>query len=124
MVDAGVLLDNSDLHGKTLVFYAAQKRDVDLLSYLYENQFLYSPISSGQDPMHVAINIHKNGGNMQIIEATIDMLMKFQPHIDTFHLSRMALMKSYYPEAYSRIVEKHQSLKVEETTELPPVYLY
>lgn len=124
MVEAGALLDNSDLHGKTLVFYAAQKRDVDLLSYLYENQFLYSPNSSGQDPMHVAINVRKNGADLQIIEATIDMLMKFQPHIDTFHLSRMALMKSYYPVAYSRIVQKHQSLKVEETTELPPVYLY
>lgn len=126
MLALGVSVYDLDTFNKSLVYYAALKKDSDLINYLFENNFQYSGDSLGQDPLHIALNIGKNQASLSHVESTVDALMQFEPEIDRFHKSRMRLMQLYYPDSYERIATRHPSLRVDEDelAELPPTYLY
>ena len=120
--DAGLNIYNKDGFGKTLVYYAAHARDIELLDWLYENNFTYGDADNGQDPLHTALNITRKAGDLDGFEDTIDRVMQFNPAVDNHHLSRMALIKIYYPETYSRLTAKYSELEVTEgSVALPPV---
>lgn len=124
MLLLGVSLYDLDTYGKSLVYYAALERNVELISYLFDNNFQYTGSDLGQDPLHIALNVGKNNRSLESVENTVDALMRFQPSIDRFHKSRMKLIQIYYPDSYERIASRHPSLRINENESiiLPPTY--
>lgn len=124
MLLLGVSLYALDTYEKSLVYYAALKRNVELIDYLFDNNFQYTGSDLGQDPLHIALNVSKNNRSLESVENTVDALMRFQPNIDRFHKSRMKLIQLYYPDSYERIASRHPSLRINENEAiaLPPTY--
>jgi len=122
MLDAGAPINYGDRFGKTLVFYAALNRDIELLYYLLDKRVMFHTDALGQDPLHITLNINRNVADLRKLEDTIDSLMQFQPNIDVYHLRRMKLINTYYPATYERIIEKHPELSINEDISLPAVY--
>ena len=122
MLDAGAPINYGDRFGKTLVFYAALNRDIELLDYLLDKGVMFHSDALGQDPLHVTLNINRNVADLRKLEDALDSLMQFQSSIDVYHLRRMKLINTYYPATYERIIEKHPKLRVNEDIGLPAVY--
>lgn len=120
---AGAPIFDADSMGKTLVYYAGMLRDVSLLRYLRDESFPFNEDTFGQDPLHLALNIDKEGANLDATAESVNILMDYQPKIDKAHLSRMALIKHFYPDLYDNIIVSHPSLIVDDTTPLPVVRL-
>ena len=49
----------------------------------------------------------------------VDLLMRYQPKIDQFHLRRMGLIKLKYPDVYQQIISAYPQLKVVDDNALP-----
>jgi hypothetical protein len=119
LAQANVNLHSSDSLGKTLLFYAVKKWDIKLLHYMSEQQIPFSLSDTGQDPLHIILDsAHYLFTNNKVIDI-VDILMKYHPKIDQFHLSRMALLKLKYPLLYLQLIESYPQLKVKPETGLP-----
>ncbi|NRA72509.1 MAG: hypothetical protein HRU24_15960 [Gammaproteobacteria bacterium] len=120
LAQSGAELDGVDSRGKTLMFYGVAKGDLNLLHYLAEERLPFSLISSrGQDPLHLALNTSRYQFSSAKLIAIVNILMSYHPTIDSFHLSRMALIQLKYPKLYQQIIDIHPSLSIISTTKLP-----
>ncbi len=118
---------NADLHGmdsrgKTLLFYAVKKSDIEMLNYMLEQQFPFSLDDKGQDPLHVALNSDHYRFSPDKVIHIVDILMSYHPKIDQFHLRRMALLKLKYSRLYLQLIDKHPQLRVRPETSLPTTF--
>lgn len=111
-----------DSSGKTLVYYATQKNKLSLLQYLQEEGYPFAMSHRGQDPLHAALNIRGLAFNPEQLSDIVDILMRYSPEINQYHLSRMAVVKLFYPELYDSLVERYPALSVSPQTPLQSVY--
>lgn len=115
----GANLTTLDEYGKTLVYYAAKKRDLPLINYMREENFPYKLSNIGEDPLHAVLkedSQYSRTNPLYIYDAVV-ALMEFQPEIDKFHLSRLALLKYTAPYNYLKIIQQYP--KLEPTDDLP-----
>lgn len=125
LYESGANLMSVDEYGKTLLYYAAIKRDIALIKYMSEESFPYQLSELGEDPLHVVLRRHTSlsADNPFYIYDTVDALMAFNPNIDAHHLSRMALLKYTAPYNYLKIVEQYPMLEPTDDTPLPSIRL-
>lgn len=116
---AGANLHDKDSRGKTLLFYAVKKANIELLNYMLENKYPFSLSQNGEDPLHVILNTLHYQFSLNKVAAMVDVLMQYQPEIDQFHLNRMAVLKLKYPRLYQQLSEKHPQLAVSDDRDLP-----
>ena len=76
-------------------------------------------LSKGLDPLHVALSIEPWQFKPEDAAEKVDLLMRYQPKIDEFHLRRMGLIKLKYPDVYQHIISAHTQLKVVDDNALP-----
>lgn len=119
--NAGANIRSADSRQKTLLFYAVQRADTDLVTFLEQQGYPFSFDELGQDPLHAALAPDNYRLSIEIVEELVPILMQFRPQIDEFHLSRMALIKLKYPQTYQRLVSRYAELEVPPDTELPKV---
>jgi hypothetical protein len=110
---------STDEFGKTLLFYATEKKTTNLLEYLYEHDYPFHQATWGEDPLHKTLKQANSERFIHKALAKIDVLMRYEPKIDKFHLQYMALLKLKYIDTYNQIVKKHPKLTVNEDTVLP-----
>lgn len=111
---AGADLYSADDRDKSLLFYAAGKNDLELLEYMEEQGYPYSFDELGQDPLFLALRRSSSG-------ELISLLMRYNPEINDFHRSRMAVIQLKYPELYEELASSYPELQVRRDTELPRV---
>jgi hypothetical protein len=124
--ESGANLLESDNLGKTLLYYAAKKADLKLIEYMYEENFPFKQNKIGEDPLHLILKevaSSVSGKNSLHIYNLVNVLMKFSPQIDEFHLSRMALLQIVEPENYQKIITKFPELEPKPDSPLPAVRL-
>ena len=76
-------------------------------------------LSKGLDPLHVALSIEPWQFKPEDAAEKVDLLMRYQPKIDEFHLRRMGLIKLKFPDVYQQIISTHTQLKVVDDNALP-----
>ncbi|MBV2128083.1 ankyrin repeat domain-containing protein [Arsukibacterium indicum] len=118
---AGANLRGMDSRNKTLMHYAAEQSDVSLVSFLRSQGYPFSLDDQGQDPLHIVLRSDQLKLSKQKIESLVDVVMDYQPDIDAFHHSRMALIKLKYPQLYQSLIIRHPVLAVTAETPLPQV---
>ncbi len=118
---AGANLRGMDSRHKTLMHYAAEQSDVNLMSFLKTQGYPFSLDDQGQDPLHIVLRADQPRLSMQSIETLVDIVMDYQPDIDVFHHSRMALIKLKYPQLYQSLTSRHAELAITGETPLPQV---
>ncbi|MGI2113694.1 hypothetical protein ACRN9G_08830 [Shewanella frigidimarina] len=118
-------LHGHDYRGKTLLFYAVVKGNVDIIKRLVDDKFPFiindtdPQLSKGLDPLHVALSIEPWQFKPEKAVEKVDLLMRYQPKIDEFHLRRMGLIKVKYPDVYQQIISAYPQLKVVDDNALP-----
>jgi ankyrin repeat protein len=118
-------LHGHDYRGKTLLFYAVVKGNVDIIKRLVDDKFPFiikdidPQLSKGLDPLHVALSIEPWQFKPEDAAEKVDLLMRYQPKIDEFHLRRMGLIKLKFPDVYQQIISTHTQLKVVDDNALP-----
>ena len=118
-------LHGHDYRGKTLLFYAVVKGNVNIIKRLVDDKFPFiindiaPQLSKGLDPLHVALSIEPWQFKPEDAAEKVDLLMRYQPKIDEFHLRRMGLIKLKYPDVYQQIISAHTQLKVVDDNALP-----
>lgn len=117
----GVDLRGTDSSGKTLLYHVVQRGDLNLVSYLQSQGYPFSIDDLGADPLHVALRPSRLRLSIDGVEEMVDILMEYNPSVDDFHRSRMAVLQLLYPESYESIVARHPQLAVNEDTKLPRV---
>lgn len=118
---AGADLRGADKRQKTLLFYAVKSADLELVTFLEKQGYPFSRDHKGQDPLHLALNIRPSPLSVQKAEKLIPILMRYNPVIDNFHLSRMAVIKLRYPQLYQGLISSYPELTIQADTELPQV---
>jgi len=123
LYESGANLTLIDEYGKTLVYYAAKNRDLALLKYMREENFPYQLSNSGEDPLHSVLkeNPQLSRANPFYIYDAVVALMEFNPEIDEFHLSRMALLKYKAPYNYFKIIQQYPKLEPKAEAPLPSI---
>ncbi|MGX5915026.1 hypothetical protein ACR0ST_09870 [Aliidiomarina sp. Khilg15.8] len=111
---AGADLYSADKRDKSLLFYAVGKNDLELLKYMEKQGYPYSFDELGQDPLFLALRRSSS-------VALISVLMRYNPEINDFHRSRMAVIQLKYPDLYDEITGRYPELQVRPDTELPRV---
>jgi hypothetical protein len=119
--EAGANLHDIDIRDKTLLYYAVKNVNVTLVNYMSEQQFPFSLSNIGEDPLHVALNTAYRKFSPNKFEALVDILMRYNPKIDQFHLNRLAVLKLKYPGLYQKIITKHPQLIIDESAVLPRI---
>ena len=118
-------LHGHDYRGRTLLFYAVVKGNVDIIKRLVDDKFPFiindtdPQLSKGLDPLHVALSIEPWQFKPEDAVEKVDLLMRYQPKIDQFHLRRMGLIKVKYPDVYQQIISAYPQLKVVDDNALP-----
>jgi len=118
---AGANLRGADSKNKTLVYYAAERSDVNLVSFLKTQGYPFSLDDQGQDPLHVVLGFNHVGSFRKNMETLLDVIMEYQPDIDSFHRSRMAVIQLKNPRLYKSLVSQHPELAITGDTPLPHV---
>lgn len=118
---AGANLRGADSKKKTLMYYAAERSDVSLVSFLKTQAYPFSLDDQGQDPLHVVLGFNHAGAFRKNIETLVDVIMEYQPDIDPFHRSRMAVIQLKNPRLYESIVSRYPELAISDDTVLPHV---
>jgi hypothetical protein len=121
LYESGADLFKEDIRGKTLLYYAVKAGNIELVKYLEDENFPYSSNVRGEDPLHVALNTMNKRLKVENIEGLVDALMEYDPEVDKFHLSRVALIKLKYPDLYQRLAMKHPQLAILPSTPLPSI---
>ncbi len=117
--EAGANLHDKDIRDKTLLYYAVKNVNLALINYMEEQQFPFSLSNIGEDPLHVALNTSYRKFSPNKFEILVDILMRYSPAIDQFHLNRLAVLKLKYPGLYKKIITKHPQLIIDEDAVLP-----
>lgn len=120
LAEAGYDIGQYDDDGKTLVYYATQAGNRQLVKWLLQRGIPYSGDALGADPLYVALKRMGRGGNSDII--LITELMRVDPQITNFHRQRAAVIKLRYPKRYKHLIAKFPALTVTEHTALPEVW--
>ncbi|KFZ39198.1 hypothetical protein HR45_02055 [Shewanella mangrovi] len=120
--EGGADLANKDDHGKTLVYYAALQHNVALLNYLQQQGYPFDlDEDNGEDPLHAVLFPERYQFSAEHLLEMVDILMRYQPTIDEFHLRRMALLKLLYPLLYQQLSHHYPQLSVTDDMALPSV---
>ncbi|MEP2600140.1 MAG: hypothetical protein ABJH28_01535 [Paraglaciecola sp.] len=111
-----------DVRNKTLLYYAVRSGDLQLVMYLQEENAPFVITSFGEDPLHAALNEsrYRENFNTNIIPI-VDVLMRYSPEIDEFHLQRMAVLALTAPQVYQELVTRHPQLAAKTDLSLPKV---
>ncbi|SNY55462.1 hypothetical protein SAMN06297280_2875 [Arsukibacterium tuosuense] len=118
---AGANLRGVDSREKTLMYYATERFNVSLVSFLQSEGYPFSFDDQGQDPLHVVLRSNQSGVSRQDIETLVNVLMAYHPDIDAFHRSRMAVIQLKYPRLYESLISRHPELAITGDTPLPYV---
>lgn len=120
--DTSYDLLGQDVRNKTLLYYAVRSGSLELVMYLQEENAPFIVTPFGEDPLHVALNEsrYRENFNTNIIPI-VDVLMRYSPEIDEFHLQRMAVLALTAPQVYQELVTRHPQLAVKTDTSLPKV---
>jgi len=123
LYESGANLTAADAYGKTLTYYAAKNRDLALLKYMSDENFPYQLSNMGEDPLHAVLQEDSQFSrtNPFYIYDAVVALMKFNPEIDEFHLSRMALLKYTAPYNHVKILQQYPKLEPKADTPLPSI---
>lgn len=121
LADAGADLYHHDALGKTLLYYAVNEGDIGLVNYLADENIPFKLQNTGEDPLHLALSATQIRLSPDELEQLLPPLMQYNPEIDRFHLSRMALIKLQYPDLYKRISARYPQLTITDNTPLPAV---
>lgn len=121
LADAGADLYHHDALGKTLLYYAVNSGDIGLVNYMADENIPFKLQNTGEDPLHLALSATQISLSPDELEQLLPPLMHYNPEIDRFHLSRMALIKLQYPGSYQRISARYPQLAITDDTQLPTV---
>ncbi|QDE30112.1 hypothetical protein [Shewanella polaris] len=123
--DSGYDLYEQDNRGKTLLYYAVINGNLINITYIVDQKLPFKGrsteplLSKGLDPLHVALSIEPWQFKPEDAVEKVDLLMRYQPKIDEFHLRRMGLIKLKYPDVYQQIISAYSQLKVIDDNALP-----
>lgn len=123
LTNSGATLYDLDSRGKTLLYYAVQKADIGLITFMQDEHYPFSLEPLGQDPLHIALNSTDYKFSVDKVFKIVEILMSYQPNIDEFHLSRMALLKLKYPKLYLQLTDNYTELRIKAETTLPKTEL-
>lgn len=114
--NAGVDTFDTDSMGKTLFYYAVKIGNIEMVSHMINEGYFSVPTDGGEDPLHALLNPNHHTFSDTYVETLLPLLMKSNPRVDQFHLSRMALIELKYPALYQRLVVNYPQLRVSQNT--------
>lgn len=117
IADEGLSNKLVDESGKTLLHYVSAIGDIELIKFLYQNNFPFKT-GVGADPLHYALDASNKYFKPELALNKINALMAYKPTIDEYHIHRMALIKLKYPELYQAITSSHTGLEANEGTKV------
>lgn len=117
IADEGLSNKLVDESGKTLLHYVSAIGDIELIKFLYQNNFPFKT-GVGADPLHYALDASNKYFKPELALNKINALMAYKPTIDEYHIHRMALIKMKYPELYQAITSSHPGLEADEGTKV------
>ncbi|QSX34429.1 hypothetical protein JYB87_04035 [Shewanella avicenniae] len=118
----GADLTDKDDRGKTLLYYAVAAHKLELMDYLQQQGYPFDLDElHGEDPLHQVLDVSRGDFDPAKLLPMVEILMRYQPTINPFHLQRLALMKLMYPALYQQLADKSPQLQVNDATPLPNV---
>lgn len=118
----GADLTDKDDRGKTLLYYAVDAHKLELMDYLQQEGYPFDlDEQHGEDPLHHVLDVSRGDFDPAKLLPMVEILMRYQPKVDQFHLRRMALLKLMYPALYQQLSQGYPQLQVTDDTPLPAV---
>lgn len=117
--DIGFDTTTADKFGKTALYFAAKSFNIELLEYMWQNNYPYSNTDNSQDALHITLASWKSRYTSETALKALKILFRFNPSIDEFHLARMKVIKLRDPNFYEAIIADYPALKAGEETPYP-----
>tara|TARA_R110000744_G_scaffold359324_1_gene466634 strand:+ start:196 stop:690 length:495 start_codon:yes stop_codon:yes gene_type:complete len=104
----------TDIRGRDVYIQAASS-SVEVVQFLIDNKIPTVPSKLGVDILDLALEQSYTQGELSpMVPLALQLVEKFEPN----HFSRVARLKTFYPEVYLQLVQLNPALKPAEGTEL------
>ncbi|MBH0088919.1 cupric reductase [Pseudoalteromonas sp. NSLLW218] len=104
----------TDIRGRDVYIQAASS-SVEVVQFLIDNKIPTVPSKLGVDILDLALEQSYTQGELSpMVPLALQLVEKFEPN----HFSRVARLKTFYPEVYQQLVQLNPALKPAEGTEL------